>query len=60
MRVGRLSTHLLDTVRGKPAPDVAIDLDVLDADSSWRRLKQMRTNAGGRTDTWSYSTYRGS
>jgi 5-hydroxyisourate hydrolase-like protein (transthyretin family) len=32
MRVGRLSTHVLDTVRAKPAPDVAIDLDVLDAE----------------------------
>jgi 5-hydroxyisourate hydrolase len=49
-RVGRLSTHVLDLVRGKPAQDVAIELHVLDADGSWRPLKQARTNADGRTD----------
>ena len=48
--MGRLSTHILDTVRGKPAADVAIDLDVLQFDGSWRRLAQARTNADGRTD----------
>jgi 5-hydroxyisourate hydrolase len=48
--MGRLSTHILDTVRGKPAADVAIDLDVLQSDGSWRRLAQARTNADGRTD----------
>jgi len=48
--MGRLSTHVLDAVRGKPAADVAIDLDVLQADGSWRRLMQARTNADGRTD----------
>jgi 5-hydroxyisourate hydrolase len=45
-----LSTHILDTVRGKPAADVAINLDVLEADGSWRRLKRVTTNADGRTD----------
>jgi 5-hydroxyisourate hydrolase len=48
--MGRLSTHILDTVRGKPAADVAIDLDVLEAGGSWRHLTQARTNADGRTD----------
>ena len=48
--MGRLSTHVLDLVRGKPAPEVAIELHVLDADGSWRALKQVRTNADGRTD----------
>jgi 5-hydroxyisourate hydrolase len=48
--MGRLSTHILDTVRGTPAADVAIDLDGLQADGSWRRLTQVRTNADGRTD----------
>jgi 5-hydroxyisourate hydrolase len=48
--MGRLSTHVLDLARGEPAPDVAIDLQVLDADGSWRTLKQVRTNADGRTD----------
>jgi 5-hydroxyisourate hydrolase len=45
-----LSTHVLDTVRGRPAADVVIDLDVLEPDGSWRRIKQVRTNADGRTD----------
>jgi 5-hydroxyisourate hydrolase len=49
-RVGRLSTHVLDLVRGKPAPEVAIELHVLDPGGSWRALKQVRTNADGRTD----------
>jgi 5-hydroxyisourate hydrolase len=48
--VGRLSTHVLDQTQGKPAPDVAVDLHVLDADGSWRALKHVRTNADGRTD----------
>ena len=48
--MGRLSTHILDTVRGKPAADVAIDLDGLQPDGTWHRLAQVRTNADGRTD----------
>jgi 5-hydroxyisourate hydrolase len=47
--VGRLSTHVLDLVQGRPAADVAIDLEVLDQ-GSWRHLKQVRTNPDGRTD----------
>jgi 5-hydroxyisourate hydrolase len=49
-RVGRLSTHVLDQTQGEPAADVAIELHVLDSDGSWRALKQVRTNADGRTD----------
>jgi 5-hydroxyisourate hydrolase len=49
-RVGRLSTHVLDLVQGRPAQDIAIDLQVLEPDGSWRTLKQVRTNADGRTD----------
>jgi 5-hydroxyisourate hydrolase len=45
-----LSTHVLDTVGGKPAAGVAIDLDVLEANGSWRRLRQVTTNADGRTE----------
>jgi 5-hydroxyisourate hydrolase len=48
--MGRLSTHVLDTVRGRPAPNVAIDLHALDADGSWRHIKQVISNADGRTD----------
>jgi 5-hydroxyisourate hydrolase len=48
--MGRLSTHVLDLVQGRPAQDVAIDLQALEPDGSWRTLKQVRTNADGRTD----------
>jgi 5-hydroxyisourate hydrolase len=48
--MGRLSTHVLDTVHGQPAQDVAIDLHILEPGESWRLLKQTRTNADGRTD----------
>ena len=48
--MGRLSTHVLDTVNGRPAAGVAITLDRLDADGSRERLAQLVTNADGRTD----------
>ena len=48
--MGRLTTHVLDTVSGRPAQDVTIDLLVLDPDGGWRHLKQVTTNADGRTD----------
>lgn len=48
--MGRLSTHVLDTVRGKPARAVAIDLQVLGMGGFWQHLKQVHTNADGRTD----------
>jgi 5-hydroxyisourate hydrolase len=48
--MGRLSTHVLDTVTGKPAARVVIDLDVLEPDGAWRHLKRITTNADGRSD----------
>jgi 5-hydroxyisourate hydrolase len=45
-----LSTHVLDTVEGKPAADVVIDLDMLEPNGAWRRLKRVTTDADGRTD----------
>ncbi|CAN7154323.1 hydroxyisourate hydrolase [Bosea sp. LjRoot9] len=48
--MGRLSTHVLDTVNGRPAPGVAITLDRLLPDGSRHRLVETRTNADGRTD----------
>ena len=47
--MGRLSTHVLDTVLGRPAGGVAIDLAVLEGDER-RRLGSFSTNADGRTD----------
>ena len=48
--MGRLSTHVLDTVHGKPAHDVAVELHILEPDGSWLLVTQTRTNADGRTD----------
>jgi 5-hydroxyisourate hydrolase len=47
--VGRLSTHVLDTVRGKPAAGVVITLDRL-VDGAWIAVAASATNADGRTD----------
>ena len=48
--MGRLSTHVLDTVRGSPAAGVTIYLHIVQADGTLRQLTQTRTNADGRTD----------
>jgi 2-oxo-4-hydroxy-4-carboxy-5-ureidoimidazoline decarboxylase len=46
---GRLSTHVLDTVSGRPAPGVKITLHEIGA-SARALLKETVTNADGRTD----------
>jgi 5-hydroxyisourate hydrolase len=43
---GKLSTHVLDLVRGMPAADMRIEL----ADENGAILKTLVTNADGRTD----------
>ena len=49
---GRLSTHVLDTARGRPAAELRVELFRLDPASGERTsLKTTRTNADGRTDT---------
>ena len=47
--MGRLSTHVLDTVRGGPARGVVIELFALEGDAR-RSLVRTVTNADGRTD----------
>jgi 5-hydroxyisourate hydrolase len=47
--MGHLSTHVLDTARGKPAAGVAIRLYACNGDER-RLLKSAMTNADGRTD----------
>ncbi|MCW0233855.1 MAG: hydroxyisourate hydrolase [Ferrovibrio sp.] len=47
--MARLSTHVLDTMHGKPAPGVTIELYALDGDAR-RLVKTVTTNADGRTD----------
>jgi 5-hydroxyisourate hydrolase len=49
---GYLTTHVLDTVRGRPAGNVAIQLwRLTPADGGRTLLKTTSTNADGRTDT---------
>lgn len=43
----KLSTHVLDTLSGCPAPGMKIELRSVDRDTL---LKTVRTNADGRTD----------
>lgn len=48
---GYLTTHVLDTARGRPASSMTIELWRLDTQGHDRRLlKTVRTNADGRTD----------
>jgi 5-hydroxyisourate hydrolase len=47
--MGRLSTHVLDTVTGRPAAGMRVDFSVLE-NGAWKLLKSVRTNADGRTD----------
>ena len=47
---GRLTTHVLDTARGRPAAGVAVELARLGADGGRSVLARTHTNADGRTD----------
>jgi 5-hydroxyisourate hydrolase len=51
MTSGRLTTHVLDTARGRPAPHIAIELWRLPPDHDRQLLLTTRTNADGRTDS---------
>ena len=48
--MGRLSTHVLDTVGGGPAGNVAVELHHMAADGGWLLVKRTLTNKDGRTD----------
>lgn len=48
--MGRLSTHVLDTMRGQPAADLVIDLFRLESGKAPVLIKSTATNADGRTD----------
>ena len=47
--MGKLSTHVLDTARGKPGAGIIVDLYRLDA-AARVHLGTYQTNADGRTD----------
>lgn len=46
---GRLTTHVLDTARGRPAENLRIDLLRVDGDRL-HEIRSVQTNADGRTD----------
>lgn len=47
---GFLTTHVLDTARGCPAPDMKIELFAINGENR-KLITTLRTNADGRTDT---------
>lgn len=44
----RISTHVLDLVRGKPATDVPVRLEKQESTGGWRLLTSARTDHEGR------------
>ena len=46
---GRLTTHVLDTLSGKPAAGVRISFEAPDGEG-WRVIKAVTTNVDGRTE----------
>jgi 5-hydroxyisourate hydrolase len=46
----RISTHILDLMRGEPANDVPIRLERQEASGNWRILNSARTDHDGRCD----------
>jgi 5-hydroxyisourate hydrolase len=44
----RISTHILDLARGKPASGVAVQLEVREAAGTWRLLQSATTDHDGR------------
>ena len=48
--MGKLTTHVLDTARGRPGAGVKIELSQLGADGGWTVIKTSTTNSDGRTD----------
>lgn len=46
--MNRISTHVLDTARGKPAPAVLLRLDFREPNGAWRQLSSAQTDADGR------------
>lgn len=47
---GRLSTHVLDTARGRPAHGVPVTLFKIEPSGERREIKHARTNSDGRLD----------
>lgn len=46
--MSRITTHVLDTARGLPAPGIRVTLDVQFPDGAWKNLGRDLTDADGR------------
>ena len=46
--MNRISTHVLDTARGIPAPAVMLRLDFREPNGAWRQLSSAQTDLDGR------------
>ena len=46
-----ITTHVLDTLRGRPAAGIAVRLEQIDAQGTWHVLGNEETNADGRVET---------
>jgi 5-hydroxyisourate hydrolase len=47
-RIKRISTHVLDIARGKPAPGMPVRLERQEASGGWRLLASVHTDQDGR------------
>jgi 5-hydroxyisourate hydrolase len=47
-RMSRISTHVLDTAKGKPAAGVPVRLERQDSSGKWSSLSSVRTDQDGR------------
>ncbi len=47
---GRVSTHVLDTLNGRPAGGIAVELDIVSETGVRQVIARANTNADGRTD----------
>ena len=50
-----ISTHILDTSRGRPASGVSVTLEVLNAGEGWSGLAEGETDADGRVSQFGVS-----
>jgi 5-hydroxyisourate hydrolase len=48
--MGRISTHVLDVVAGKPAAGMTIEFLEAGPNGGWKLIRNVVTNADGRTD----------
>ncbi|MFC4766729.1 hydroxyisourate hydrolase [Effusibacillus consociatus] len=47
---GRLTTHVLDLVNGRPTPELQIQLYRVDSEGTRIHIRSVRTNSDGRVD----------